>query len=213
MARPREFDPDKVLHQAMQVFWAMGYERASLDDICAATGISRSTLYASFGDKRELLQRALRRYADEGAAWMRALLADRPIRDGLAAVLDAFIESIVAGPGRRGCFIGNCAAELARHDRQALASVAYGMQCTESIVHEALESAKDRGELRADTDTRALALFFMTAFQGMRLVGKVNSDRRTLEDIAATTLQVLRPYLPADASRLETSCDATTAPI
>ena len=142
---------------------------------------------------------------------MRARLANRPIHDGLAAVLGAFIESIVAGPGRRGCFIGNCAAELARHDRQALASVAYGMQCTESIVHEALESAKDRGELRADTDTRALALFFMTAFQGLRLVGKVNSDRRTLEDIAVTTLQVLRPYVPADAALSETSCDATTA--
>jgi TetR/AcrR family transcriptional regulator, transcriptional repressor for nem operon len=199
MARPREFDPDEVLQQAMQVFWAMGYEQASLDDICAATGISRSTLYASFGDKRELLRRSLRRYTDEGTSWMRALLANRQIRDGLAAVLGAFIDSIVAGPGRRGCFIGNCAGELARHDRQALATVAYGMQCIESILHEALESARARGELRADTDIRALARFFMAAFQGLRLVGKVNSDRRTLEDIAAATLRVLQPHVSADA--------------
>jgi|SRR5579871_1643548 len=211
MARPPEFNPDKVLQQAMQVFWTMGYEQASLDDICAAGAISRSTLYASFGDKRELLRRSLLRYTDEGAARLRALLANRPIRDGLGAILGVFIDSIVAGPGRRGCFIGNCAAELARHDRQALATVAYGMQRTESVLHEALESARARGELRADTDIRALARFFMAAFQGLRLVGKVHTDRRTLEDIAASTLQVLQPHLSAHVphSRGE-SCDATT---
>ncbi|HTW74700.1 MAG TPA: TetR/AcrR family transcriptional regulator [Steroidobacteraceae bacterium] len=210
MARPREFDPDKVLQQAMQVFWAMGYEQASLDDICAACGISRSTLYSSFGDKRELLRRSLTRYTDEGTARFRALLTDRPIREGLAAILDAFIDSIVAGPGRRGCFIGNCAAELARHDRQALASVAHGMQRTESILHEALDSARARGELAPDADIRALARFFTAAFQGLRLVGKVNSDRRTLEDIAATTLQVLQPYVTVDSRHRGKSCDATS---
>ncbi len=54
MARPREFNVDTVLESAMQVFWAKGYESTSLDDLCEATGLGRSSLYAAFGDKRAL---------------------------------------------------------------------------------------------------------------------------------------------------------------
>ena len=123
MARPREFDPDEVLERATRVFWAKGFENASLDDLCEATGLNRSSLYSAFGDKRKLYLSALARYEDGSAARITAALEDRPIRDGLKAFLASLIDSIVAGPGRRGCFIGNCATEMARLDRGAAARV------------------------------------------------------------------------------------------
>src|SRR6202023_2269994 len=124
MARPREFDVDIALDRAMEVFWSKGYEATSLDDLCEVTGLSRSSLYATFGSKRNLLLRSVDRYVEQRTPRIAAVLAQPlPIRDAFAALLREFIDQIVAGPGRRGCFLGNCAAELPRGDRTALARV------------------------------------------------------------------------------------------
>lgn len=64
MARPREFDADIALDRATDVFWAKGYEATSLDDLCEATGLSRSSLYAAFGTKRDLLLQSVDRYVE-----------------------------------------------------------------------------------------------------------------------------------------------------
>lgn len=192
MARPREFDPDTALERAMQVFWAKGYEATSLDDLCEATGLGRSSLYAAFGDKRALLLRSLDRYEDISAQRIaRALARPLPVREAIAALLGDFVDQIVAGPGRRGCFIGNCAAELARHDREALARVKRSLDRMETQFREALERAKTRGELPPRANPRALARFFASGLHGLRLMGKANPDRATLDDIAAVMLRCL----------------------
>src|SRR5262249_14372397 len=128
MPRPREFDIEAALDCAMRVFWAKGYEATSLDDLCAATGLSRSSLYAAFGDKRGLLLQSLDRYVERSNRIAKALARPVPIREAIAGLLRDFIDEIVAGPGRRGCFVGNCAAELARHDRQAMGRVRDALQ-------------------------------------------------------------------------------------
>jgi|SRR5579862_179256 len=192
MARPREFDTDRALESAMEVFWAKGYEATSLDDLCAATGLSRSSLYGTFGDKRDLLLRSLERYSERGSARIAAALEQAPtLRDGLAQLLNEFIDQIVAGPGRRGCFIGNCAAELARQDREAMMRVRASLARNEGIFAAALARAKEKGELSSEADVEALARFLTSSFQGLRLVGKAQSDRAALEDIAAVMLRCL----------------------
>jgi TetR/AcrR family transcriptional repressor of nem operon len=82
MARPREFDPDTVLERATQVFWAKGFENASLDDLCDATGLNRSSLYAAFGAKRDLYLSALARYEQGSAARIADALRVRPVGKG-----------------------------------------------------------------------------------------------------------------------------------
>jgi TetR/AcrR family transcriptional regulator, transcriptional repressor for nem operon len=192
MARPREFDADRALDNALQVFWAKGYEATSLDDLCGATGLSRSSLYGAFGDKRDLLLRTLDRYSESGTARLAARL-DRggPVRAALKGLLDEFIDQIVAGPGRRGCFVGNCAAELARHDREAMACVQRSLARNQAVFRGALERARARGEIAADADVEALARFLTASFQGLRLLGKAVSDRKALEDVAAVMLRCL----------------------
>ena len=191
MARPREFDPDAALDSAMHVFWAQGYEATSLDDLCAATGLSRSSLYAAFGDKRALLLKSIDRYTDERvAAFLGARLAGSlPIRRQIEAFLDELIDRIVTGPGRRGCFLGNCAAELARDDREAAAHVRRGFAHIEATFREALARARNKGEIDGDID--ALARFLMCATQGLRLVGKANRDREALDDVKGVILRCL----------------------
>jgi TetR/AcrR family transcriptional repressor of nem operon len=174
------------------VFWAKGFENASLDDLCDATGLNRSSLYAAFGAKRDLYLSALARYEDGAAARIAAALRGRPVREGVEAFLDALIDSIVAGPGRRGCFIGNCAAEMARLDRGAAARVRKSLERIEAAFRAGLDEARARGELADDADTGALARFLTAGVQGLRLVGKANPDRRGLEDIAAVMLRCLK---------------------
>ena len=192
IARPREFDVDAALDRALQVFWAKGYESTSLDDLCDGTGLGRSSLYAAFGDKRGLYLRALARYEAGAAERVAAALArPLPIREAIAAFLSRIIDEIVAGPGRRGCFIGNCAAELAREDREAAARVRHSLDRVEAQFREALAGAKTRGEIAARADVDALARFLTAGIQGLRLVGKAKPDRAALDDIAAVMLRCL----------------------
>ena len=199
MARPREFDADAALDRAMETFWSKGYEATSLDDLCEVTGLSRSSLYATFGSKRNLLLRSVDRYVDQRNPRIAGILAQPlSIRDVFGALAQQFIDQIVAGPGRRGCFLGNCAAELPRSDRAALARVRKGLESTEATFRDALARAKARGELLVGADVTALARFLMSGFQGLRLVGKVNPDRATLEDITGTMLRCLESQSPVN---------------
>ncbi len=191
MARPREFDPDEALERATQVFWARGFEQTSLDELCRATGLGRSSLYAAFGDKRALYLRALERYEEGSVARIAAALEAGPPREGLRRFLDGLIDAIVAGPGRRGCFIGNCAAEMARLDRRAAERVRASLARVEAAFRAGLDKAGARGELPAQADTTALARFLTAGVQGLRLVGKANPERRALADVASTMLRCL----------------------
>lgn len=192
MPRPREFDAAQALDRALDVLWSKGYEATSLDDLCAAMGLSRSSLYAAFGSKHDLLLRSVDRYVEHRMPDLAAILAKPvPIHEAFAALAHQFIDQIVSGSGRRGCFLGNCAAELPRADRAALARVRQGLARTEATFRAALMCAATRRELPANADLDALARFLTAGFQGLRLVGKVNPDRAVLEDIAQTMLRCL----------------------
>jgi TetR/AcrR family transcriptional repressor of nem operon len=193
MGRPREFDEEAALDRALQVFWAKGYAPASLDELCAATGLARSSLYAAFGDKHRLFLRALERYEDAAVTRLAAALArPLPFGEALAAFLSRLIDDIASGPGRRGCFLGNSAAEMARNDREAGARVRRSLARVEATFRDALVRAQTRGEVAADADPGALARFLTAGIQGLRLVGKANPDRAALDDIAGVMLRCIR---------------------
>ncbi len=192
MARPREFDLEQALERAMQKFWAQGYEATSLDDLCDATGLGRSSLYAAFGDKRGIYLRALAHYEEAAVKRITATLhASASPLDAIRAFVKRIIDDIVAGPGRRGGFFGNCAAELARQDRAAASQVKAGIERVQAIFQNALLKAQRAGELPREADTGAIAAFLVSGIQGLRLVGKANPERKTLENIAKVMLRCI----------------------
>ena len=114
--RPKSFCPDRALENAMQLFWQRGYEAASLQDLQAATGLSKSSLYESFGNKQSLFEAAFTRYFDSRSQQMRERLqrAESPlgfIRGCLLAVL----EDAQQQPPR-GCMLVNVANEFSTGD-------------------------------------------------------------------------------------------------
>ncbi len=116
LGRPRAFDVDAALRAALEVFWTRGYAATSLDELNDAMGLSRSSFYACFGSKHELLMAAVRLYADERFASLTAQATANPdarlaIHEMLAAI--ANIEG-----GNRGCLFVNAVAELAPGDAE-----------------------------------------------------------------------------------------------
>jgi TetR/AcrR family transcriptional regulator, transcriptional repressor for nem operon len=192
VARPREFDTDDALDRAMGLFWSKGYEAASLDDLCEATKLNRSSLYAAFGDKRALFLETLDRYGDSAVARVTSALSQPlSLRKAIRNFLSEMIDQIISGPGKRGCFIGNCAAEVARQDRAAASRVKNNLDRVETAFREAFACAQARGELTPEANIVALARFFVASTQGLRLMGKANANRESLEDIAEVMVRTL----------------------
>lgn len=192
MARPRAFDESDVINRAIRQFWSYGYEATSVDDLCAATGLNRSSLYRTFGSKRELLNTVLAAYERDALQRIEHLLTAHPIREGLRRFLMGLFQDEATGTTQWGCLVGNCAGELAAHDKQAQKRLWQSLQHIEALLCRAITRAQRDGDLSPELDAEAIAQFLMTQAQGLRLVAKTRPPRAALENIVATTLSVLR---------------------
>ena len=115
--RPRSFDEEEALERAIQVFWAKGYDGATIDDLVAGMGVPRPSLYATFGDKRALFMRCLQRYAEhKGAGVVKALLGPGDVRGAVGRLLRFAVESATQEGSARGCLI-ICVAPLVDDQR------------------------------------------------------------------------------------------------
>ncbi len=192
MGRPREFDAREALDQAMQVFWARGYEAASLTDLTKAMGISRSSLYEAFGGKRDLYLSALAHYDETRVSRVvRRLEGDGPLRVRIASVLSDVIDAAVEEGRRSGCFLCNAAVEVAPHDAGLAARVSDGLDRMEAAYRRALLDARNRGEIPEDRDPRALARFLVSSVNGLQVTAKVQPDRERLGEVARVIQSVL----------------------
>ncbi|SOD92406.1 TetR/AcrR family transcriptional regulator [Caenispirillum bisanense] len=194
MPRTRDFDCDTALDAALRLFWSKGYEAASLAELTAAMGLSKSSLYNTFGDKQALFRAAVDRYEQVHMAQALAVLADarRPVPLRVEAFLRRILVARFGDGDRRGCFIGNTAAEVAPHDPHMAARVAAAFRRIEDALAAALEEGRETGEVAPDADARALARFFTATAQGLRLLSKADADPRALDDVVRVALSVLR---------------------
>jgi AcrR family transcriptional regulator len=145
--RPRSFDPDEVLDRARAVFWNLGYAATSLDDLAAATGLNRPSLYAAFGDKHALDLAALARSAKEATGALGGALAtELPLRTVLHAIFDRTVEIYRRGEaGQRGCFLIGTAVTQAVDDAEARELLGGYVAATDRLFAERFE--RDRGQL------------------------------------------------------------------
>ncbi|GLZ15690.1 TetR family transcriptional regulator [Actinomadura sp. NBRC 104425] len=197
MGRTREFDVDAAVADAMDLFWRRGYAATSVQDLVAATGVGRGSLYAAFGSKDGLYEAALRRYAEESLGCMRQRLErGGPVRAVLRDLLLEVVDETVADPQRRGCLMTNTAVERLPGDPLAGRVVGRALDLLAELVEAALRRGRDRGELPPDADVTALADFVVTTIQGLRVQGKAGADRRRLAAVVDAALRAL-PAAPS----------------
>ncbi|TDE10624.1 TetR/AcrR family transcriptional regulator [Jiangella asiatica] len=192
MARPKEFDPDHVVDAAMDVFWAGGYAATSTQDLCAGTGLGRSSLYNTFTSKHELYEQALRRYGERTRADQAELLErSGPVR---AIIRDFLLEAVdrqLADPSRRGCLALNAAVEIGGADAVVADLTRADFDAIVDTMRALIERGQRTGELAPGRDAEALARLVHGALTGIHVVGRVAQDRERLSDIVDALIDSL----------------------
>ena len=188
MGRPREFDVDDALGAALDVFWRKGYEGASLSDLTEAMGITRPSLYATYGNKENLFRKALDRYETTCLDFTCAALSASTAREVVERLLYGYADAQSGDAHPPGC-LGTSAAlvcsEAADPIRRELGARRLRM---EGALQARLERARREGDLPGSLDPADLARYVMAVVQGMAVQAASGADRAALTGIAETAL-------------------------
>lgn len=182
--RPRSFDPHEVLEKAKAVFWNLGYDAASLDDIAAATGLNRPSLYAAFGDKHALYMAALGQTREGAVAAMRAMMGRQgQLREVLGDLFAAAIGAYVAGDvGQRGCFIIGTAVTPSVDDPDARALLTGFIADEDALFRDRF--ARSANELASGITPDAAAMLATAALHTLAIRARTGETRPALTRVA-----------------------------
>ena len=191
--RPRAYDPDVALTRVIDRFWKAGYAATSLDDLSEATGMNRPSLYAAFGDKRDLYIRALTQYWDRTRPGVKEALAyDVPLHEALRRLYGGALSVYLAGEtGPQGCFAISTATPEAVRDAKIRTTLAGGLEELDKAFEARIRFAREQGELPRDSDPAALAMVASAALHTLALRSRAGASRRSLEAIVDSTVNVI----------------------
>lgn len=191
--RPRQYDPERALADAAKVFWKKGYAGTSLDDLAAATGMNRPSLYAAFGDKRDLYLKTLGRYRDQSRAMTVRLLDDKPpLRVFLKRFYDAALDLYLSGADdARGCYSISTAPAQATIDPAVRAFLAESVGSTDAFFSSLIRNARERGEIARNAEPLALAQVATATLHTIAVRSRAGVPRRQLEALAAGAIDVI----------------------
>ena len=191
MPRVKEFDEAEVLDQALELFRARGFKHTSFADLVDELGVSRQSLYDTYGDKQTLYQTALQRYLDRSLDALRRKLDDSaPVRQ----VFTQFFEGMLAAQcdcGSPGCFMVNAMVELSPHDAATRAVAQSHAREIEHLFAARLSAAQRKGEISKSKDPAALARYFYHTMLGLAVAVRAQGDKAGLKQTARLALHVL----------------------
>jgi AcrR family transcriptional regulator len=191
--RPRAYEPEAALAKALDLFRKDGFAATSLDDLSAATGMNRPSLYGAFGDKRELYIKSYARYrADARAAMADIFTTELPIKKRLARIFAVALDIYLSGDaGPRGCFTVMTAASEAVADPQIRAMVLEGLTELDKAFAACFRIAKANGELPASADPAVLAQLASATIHTIAIRARAQVPRRELEGIVKGAIEVM----------------------
>jgi AcrR family transcriptional regulator len=191
--RPRAYEPDVALGKALDLFRKDGFAATSLDDLSAATGMNRPSLYGAFGDKRELFIKSYRRYRDDARAAMADIFrTELPIRQRLQRIYAVALDIYLSGEsGPRGCFTVMTAASEAVHDPDIRAMVLEGFAELDKAFAACFRHAKEKGELPAGADPTLLAQVASATVHTIAIRARAGTPRKELEAIVNGAIDVM----------------------
>lgn len=191
MARPQEFDKADVLHRSTRLFWRKGYEATSLADILEATGLSKSSLYATFGNKHDLFLSGFDSYRADRKHDMDLVLSRGSAREGIEAFFRMIISDAGSLAAGDGCMSINQAVELAPHDDTVKRRVAEDFQLIEDALAAAVERGQREGSIGRYRSARDLAGLLVLCFPGLQIMARLGLRQEQADDALEQLLGLL----------------------
>jgi AcrR family transcriptional regulator len=188
VGRPRCFDADEALDAAMKVFWAKGYEGASLSDLTAAMKIERPSLYATFGNKEALYRKVLDHYGCTAAKFAEVALQQPTARAVVEHLLMGNIDVMAGAQNPAGCLMVQAAVSGGDETEAIRRDVAGRRQGAEDALRRRLVRAKAEGDLPKDANPADLASYVFTVAHGMAVRAKSGATKAELRRVAEMAL-------------------------
>lgn len=187
MPRAKAFDPSVALDRAVEMFWRRGYEGSSMAQLLAFMGISRQSLYDTFGDKHTLFLSAVDRYREQTRDNFRALVRDHEsARSGIRACFDYVLTRVVEHPDHRSCLMANAALELGQRDPEVRQRVHQHLSDVQGVFEGALDTGRARGEfeLPDGRSSEAHARFLTTVVHGLGILARGGSPEHARDTVS-----------------------------
>jgi len=189
MGRPRAFDMDQALDQALHVFWEKGYAGTSITELTGAMGINPPSLYAAFGNKEKLFKKALDRYEDLRDQILEEAFAAPTAREAVTRLLEGTAERLSDKCNPRGCLMVQGALSGGEECEAVKRDLASRRARVEALIRKRLRRAKREGDLPSDADAAALARFVATVMHGMAVQAAGGVAPKELRAIVNTALR------------------------
>jgi AcrR family transcriptional regulator len=189
MGRPRAFDMDQALDQALHVFWEKGYAGTSITELTEAMGINPPSLYAAFGNKEKLFKKALDRYEDSRDQILEEAFAAPTAREAVTRLLEGTAERLSDKCNPRGCLMVQGALSGGEECEAVKRDLASRRARVEALIRKRLRRAKREGDLPSDADAAALARFVATVMHGMAVQAAGGAAPKELRAIVNTALR------------------------
>ncbi len=187
--RPRGFDRDAALEEAMLLFWERGYDTVSIRDLTLAMGITPPSLYAAFTNKQTLFEEAVNAYAHRYGNYIREAVDTEPTAYGAVERLltQAAIQQTL--PGRpAGCLILNGATNHTAASEDIAAGLRARRAEAAASVEGKIRTDIERGELPTETDAHALAAFAVAVWHGLSQLARDGHHRQDLDSVVAAAM-------------------------
>lgn len=192
VGRPREFDIEQALAKATEQFWAYGYEATSLQDLLRVTGLSKSSLYQTFGSKRELFLKCIDHYQQQKQNEFLTSLQTYPTAlEFIQALLDGILLEAKTNAPRKGCLVSNTCNEVCIHDPEINKAILGAINKIDTVMHKAITNGKKDGSIKSKLNTNDLVSFLMANLNGLRTMIKAGAQEKNLSPVKEIILNTL----------------------
>jgi TetR/AcrR family transcriptional regulator, copper-responsive repressor len=190
--RPRAYEPEVALGKALDLFRKGGFAATSLDDLSAATGMNRPSLYGAFGDKRELYIKSYQRYRDDArAATIEIFREEMPIRKRLMRIYSVALDIYLDGERPRGCFTVMTAGSEAVDDPDIRAMVLDALAELDKAFAACFRRGRENGELPQSADVQTLGLLASAVLHTIAIRARAGVPRKELEAMVKAAIDVM----------------------
>ena len=192
MPRVKLFDEKEVLTKAMDLFWKQGYSATSIQDLIDCLGINRASLYDTFGEKQQLFKKSFELYRQTSINRIELFLQNQPnVKKGLSELFHNAIKEAVLDKDKKGCFAVNTTTELIPNDESLQEVLANNKRDFETLFYQYLKKGEQKGQLKEGKDLKALASLLFTIYSGIRVVSKINPNKKELSNSINVALSLL----------------------